>query len=342
MNILLVYLKTPYSPQFYLERVFKRKYNIESFDFAKTPYWSDLRFILPFYIPKGFPVSAETALRKSFFNSFSSSSINGKKTERKVDLILEITSSGQYHLTGYKKLKKQISEIKTILWALDVYRADQRKFMLWMKNDFDYIFTTQKNFVDVFYSQSYPDFNISFSIKKQRKNIKAYWLTYAAEPEIHRKFDLPKIYDVVFVGNINPKVYPERVKLLKLIGKKFNLKVFSGIYGLDMAKIYSQSKIVFNKSCAGEINMRIFETLSCGSLLITDKLNKETGLEELFQNNKHLVLYDSENDLLEKINYYLIHNSEREEIANSGYKEVLAKHTYEHRAKEMLKTIFTE
>ncbi len=122
--------------------------------------------------------------------------------------------------------------------------------------------------------------------------------------------------------------------------KKFNLKVFNNVYGEEMAKIYSQAKIVFNKSAAGELNMRVFETLSCGSLLITDRLKPEVGLEEIFQDKKHLVLYNNENDLLEKIDYYLKHETEREEIAFCGHKEVLEKHTYEHRIKKMLEAIF--
>ena len=302
MNILLIYLKQRWSAVEYLENALKKVANVETFDFAKSPYWGDLRFKLPFYIPKGLPVSIQSLI---------------KKINKNFDLIIESTSAGQYHLTGYKKLS-----LPKVLWATDIYRTDQRKFILWMKNDFDYIFCSQKNFVEIF------------------KPKKSFWLPYAADPEVHRKFDLTKIYDVVFVGNVNPSIYPERVRLLKLISEKFNLKVFTNVYGEDMAKIYSQAKIVFNKSCAGEINMRIFETLACGSLLLTDRLKPEVGLEDLFQDKKHLVLYDNDKDLLEKIDYYLRHESEREEIALAGHLEVLSKHTYCHRAKEMLRMFF--
>lgn len=301
MNVLLAYLESEWTTAKYFEKALRKYSCVSVFNFAKSPYWGDLRFMLPFYIPKGFPVSIQSVIKK--FN-------------KNFDLIIEITTAGQYHLTGYKKLP-----VVKILWALDIYRFDQRKFILWIKNDFDYIFSSQKNFVEIF------------------KPKKSYWLTYAADPEVHRKFNLPKIYDIVFVGNINPTVYLERVKLLKLIGQKFDLKVFSGVYGREMAKIFSQAKIVFNKSAGGEINMRIFEALSCNSLLITDRLKPETGLEELFQDKKHLVLYDNEYDLLQKIDYYLKHESEREEISYNGYVEVLNKHTYEHRVKEMLKIV---
>lgn len=304
MNILLVYLRRKWSTAEYFEKAFKKFAQVYTFDFAKTPYWGDFRFKLPFYIPKGFPVFVQKVI-KDFNKNF--------------DLIIEIATAGQYHLVGYRKLK-----IPKVLIACDVYRFDQRKFMLWMKNDFDYIFSSQKNFVEIFRPK------------------KSFWLPYAAEPEVHKKFDLPKIYDVVFVGNVNPSIYPERVKLLKLIGEKFNLKVFTNVYGEDMAKIYSQAKIVFNKSAAGEINMRVFETLACGSFLLTDRLKPEVGLEEIFEDKKHLVLYDNEKDLLEKINYYLTHETEREEIAYNGYKEVLSNHTYEHRVEEILNLVKNE
>lgn len=333
MNLLLVYLNKLWSPPFYLEKALKKKYEVCVFDFAKTPYWGDLRFKLPFYIPKGFPVSIQSVLKK--FNNPALARKSG------IELIIEVTTAGQYHLTGYKEFRKQNPGVKIILWASDVYRYDQRKFMLWMKNDFDFIFTTQKNFVDIFCShlQSPLTLNLPSPLEGEGKRMRGFWLPYAADTEVHKKFNLPKIYDIVFVGNTNPKIYSERVRLLKLIGEKYNLKVFSGVYGEDLAMIYSQAKIVFNKSAAGEINMRVFEALSCGSLLLTDKLKPETGLEELFQDKKHLVLYENEKDLLEKIGYYLKHESEREEIALCGHKEILAKHTYEHRADEMLETI---
>jgi len=315
MNILLVYRSELWSPPFYLEKALKKKHNVNvyAYDFLKSPYWGDFKFKLPFYIPKGLPVSVQSVIKK--FN-------------KNFDLLVEVTTAGQYHLTGYKKMS-----IPTVLWALDIYRFDQRKFILWVKNDFDYVFTTQKNFVDII-STSHK------SLPAERKGTGGGgWLTYACDPEIQKKFCLSKIYDVVFIGNTNAKIYPERIKMLKLIGEKFNLKVFNGVYGEGMAKIYSQAKIVFNKSADGEINMRVFEALSCGGLLLTDRLKQEVGLEEIFEDKKHLVLYDNGNDLLEKIDYYLEHETEREEIALTGHREVVLKHTYDHRAEEILRTV---
>ena len=83
--------------------------------------------------------------------------------------------------------------------------------------------------------------------------------------------------------------------------------------------------------------MRVFEALCSGSLLITDPA-PGSGLEELFKNKEHLVIYE-DNDLEDTISYYLENESERESIACAGRKEVLARHTYKHRTNSMIKVL---
>ena len=85
--------------------------------------------------------------------------------------------------------------------------------------------------------------------------------------------------------------------------------------------------------------MRVFEATASGTLLITNRI-KNNGFEELFENNKHLVVYDgSYKDLKEKIDYYLKNNEEREKISQEGYRLILEKHTYKHRADFILSKI---
>ncbi len=58
-------------------------------------------------------------------------------------------------------------------------------------------------------------------------------------------------------------------------------------------------------------------------------------LEELFDINKDLVVYDGINDLTSKAAYYLTHNKERELIAANGFNKLRKLHTYKHRIKTM-------
>jgi spore maturation protein CgeB len=54
-------------------------------------------------------------------------------------------------------------------------------------------------------------------------------------------------------------------------------------------------------------NMRVYEALGCGSFLLTDHAN---GIEDLFQVGKEIIIYNND-DLLEKIDYYLSNKREK-------------------------------
>ena len=99
------------------------------------------------------------------------------------------------------------------------------------------------------------------------------------------------------------------------------------------------TKILINKHIedteyAG--NMRLFEGTGLGCLLITDY---KKDLEKLFNINKDIVIYASENQILEKINYYLNNNSIRISIAKSGYNKTKSYHNYLNRVNELDKFI---
>ena len=158
------------------------------------------------------------------------------------------------------------------------------------------------------------------------------WLPHACDPDVHHRWDARIEHDICFIGGIVPG--SERERLVSELKRRF--KMFVGrAYLHDMARIYSESKIVFNKSLAGDLNMRVFEALSCGRLLLTDRI--KNGLEELFADRRHLVLYDGLDDLIESARYYIEHEEERERIALEGQREVLSKHTYAHRAIQILR-----
>jgi len=86
--------------------------------------------------------------------------------------------------------------------------------------------------------------------------------------------------------------------------------------------------------------MRLFEALSCGRLILTDQINN--GLEELFVNKKHFVIYNGYEDLAGQARYYLEHPEERNAIAQKGQEEVWKKHTYLHRARHLIETILKD
>ena len=161
------------------------------------------------------------------------------------------------------------------------------------------------------------------------------WLPLACNPTVHRRREVEKVHDVCFVGNL---VAGERQRLVELLQREFE-RVFVGrAYGEDMARTYSQSRIVFNRSVANDVNMRVFEAVACGSLLVTNDL-ADNGQEELLRSGEHLVTYRDDGELLERIRHYLAHEDEREALAQQGMEEVHAQHTYRHRMETILEAV---
>lgn len=169
------------------------------------------------------------------------------------------------------------------------------------------------------------------------KNV--FWSPAACDVEFHCKIPADKIYPVSFVGSTHPYLHQDRVHLIEFL-KNNNIDIFVDSKLLqDMSLIFSRSKIVLNKSIADDMNQRVFETMASGSLLLTNRLSKDSGLEELFADKRHLVLYSSIDELMENIRYYLEHDEERERIALEGYKEVISKHTYAQRVDEIIRCV---
>lgn len=134
-----------------------------------------------------------------------------------------------------------------------------------------------------------------------------------------------KDIDILFVGNITER----RRHILDRLRKKYNVYQAKA-YGTEMTRLFNRAKIVLNLHSYDNLDTetRIFEGLGCGSFVITERLSEENP----FQNGVHLVEVESIDELDEKIGYYLLHEEERELIADKGYNEALANHTYAARA----------
>ncbi|MEM3656745.1 MAG: glycosyltransferase [Thermoprotei archaeon] len=167
-----------------------------------------------------------------------------------------------------------------------------------------------------------------------------YQLPFACDPKIHRKLDTPKKYDTTFIGTF----YFNRWQTLRKIrpkphifGPLWILKAgihHPPLYGEDYVQVIGATKINLNIHHKADIasktlNMRAFEVAGCGGFLITD--NKYAAANIL-----PAVFYDNTTDLLQKINYYLENEAEREEKANKLQEECYKKHTYQKRVDQLL------
>jgi spore maturation protein CgeB len=83
--------------------------------------------------------------------------------------------------------------------------------------------------------------------------------------------------------------------------------------------------------------MRMFEATSCGALLITKRI---PFIEDFWKDGEDIILYNTNDELVEKVKYYLSNDKERELIAKSGQEKTLKNHTYLKRANTILEKLF--
>lgn len=203
---------------------------------------------------------------------------------------------------------------------------------------FDLIFTSFPHFIQKF----------------KEIGIHAEYLKIAFEPKILEKITKSKEqYGTVFVGGIS-KHHTEIMETFEYLAQNTDIDFFgygknklpidSAIrrkhhgeaWGLDMYNILANSKISVNRHIdAAENNannMRLYESTGVGAMLLTDM---KDNLHELFEIGKEVETYETKEELLEKITYYLAHDDERKRIAKAGQERTLKEHTYAHRMKEV-------
>lgn len=147
----------------------------------------------------------------------------------------------------------------------------------------------------------------------------------------------------------------ERLRAMKLLSERFSVDLYTAsdttclphIHNKGLAKtleempvIFHNSKINLNitsKAIRSGLPLRIFDILGCGGFVLT---NFQPELPEIFTPGEDIVFYESLDDLAEKCDYYLHHESERKEIAESGFEKAKQFHTYPIRLEQMLHLAF--
>jgi len=82
-------------------------------------------------------------------------------------------------------------------------------------------------------------------------------------------------------------------------------------------------------------NMRMYEVPAHGAMLLCDKAGLNAH-EQIFEPDKEAVFYDSIEDAIQKIEYYLQHDEERKRVARAGFNRVHADYDGESNLKHFL------
>lgn len=226
-------------------------------------------------------------------------------------------------------------DIPTGLFINDVHRLTKLRKNFIEKNDIDRLFTVVR---DKFLT-TYPEFAMKME-----------WLPNFVNTTLYKDYGLAKDINLLMMGAVND-IYPLRRTILNAYQGDANFiyhshpgyRYFSQeeesqhFIGQTYAKELNRSKIFFTSpSTLNYPVIKYFEVLACRSLLLAPAFKE---LEDLgFIPNFHFIPIN-EHNFKEKAAYYLAQETERQQIADQGYRFVHERHTVQQRTEQLIKPI---
>lgn len=234
------------------------------------------------------------------------------------DLVLEVEGN------NVETLGHHASGVPCAWWAIDSHLHMSYDRHFFKAKFYDHVFVAQKHHV-----VRYQDWAWTPSS----------WLPLAADPTIFRPERVEPRFDIGFVGSALPGLHDARRALLSRLVRRFDrVLMVRGAFRREVAREVSRCRLVFNRSLHRDVNMRVYETLACGRPLLTDRLPEECGLEEVARDGETAFLYEDAS--VEDVVVRLLQDQDRlDRVAEAGRASVLARHTYQHRAAEILRVM---
>ncbi|HOK41831.1 MAG TPA: glycosyltransferase [bacterium] len=302
----------------------------------KTNYY--LRKLKQFHIYNFFKNKIEKKIEKDIF-AFNHENVIKEIKNNHYDLLFII--KGHFiHSETIKAIKEHNKKIKIFIWYID------DPFICWLDNNQYFLF--QESMKSIKYVDKIFVFDEYFVDGiKYRLNKETYYLPLAFDDNIYKKLELPKKYNISFIGCQTNERY-EHLKLLEDYGlvlfggdwQELNKHKYGNVVPLDKTnQIYNQSLINFNYHRIQTVygaNTRTFEVPGSGNFLLTDY---RKSMEQLFEIGKEIECFKSKEELKEKVKYYLENKNKIFEISEAGYKRAIKEHTYKHRIKSVLEKI---
>ena len=142
-----------------------------------------------------------------------------------------------------------------------------------------------------------------------------------------------KEYDCIFIGTL--EVSPRR----KILCDRFGIQHMK-VFGQEYFRTMKKARICFNNSMSDDINAKYFEIMGSGSFMLTN-YNEEiiAYFDASVRDDLRACMYTTEEEIGEKLKYYLEHEEEREAIARRLFDYVWANHTWENRAMQILQIV---
>lgn len=241
-----------------------------------------------------------------------------------------------------------------------------------LKNDKDLVAKIRNNILgDIFFTST--DFNDKRMVGfEENTGKKLYTVPLAADKSMMQNINFDKKFsaDISYIGTNLPQkrkffkewLFPLKNKYdLKLYGQDwtildrslgwiqkagqlFNVPIIRSIRKpklrlQDEAIVYNSSKVCVNihedyqREFGGDCNERVFKIPAYGGFQICDDVE---CVKKYFKEGEEIIIAKDKDDWFSKIEYYMNHPEERENIIKAGYDRVLRDHTYHNRAQQII------
>lgn len=175
---------------------------------------------------------------------------------------------------------------------------------------------------------------------------KGYWLKHiphSAEKYFFHDYKLPKDRDVLLTGIVGLSKYPFRNRLLNLLKhprlKKYKCEYLSPNRGIkdvddqciDFSKQMNRTKVVL--SCSSEFKYvlaKYIETPMSHTFHLSDRPDERGEFFDQFMD--YIEMEMSDDEIVDKIIYWVEHDEEREKKVDLGYELMMENYTQEHYA----------
>jgi len=243
-----------------------------------------------------------------------------------------------------RKIKKAGAMV--VLWYVDCFTPDVPDWLIPLLHEVDLFFTTAKGMIPKY---------------KSLCTKPIYWVYEGAHlpayPKIEMTENQSRTYksQVAFIGNVfqppskDPTLALRRLHLFNRISERFAMRVwgpqakpvrnFENIayhfrmtrwpaYNEEFVKVCQGTDILLGINTVNSVELyfsaRTFMALAAGGFHLTHYV---PGLETMFENHRHLVWFQSDEECLELIDHYLTRPGERRRIAQEGQQLVRTRYS---------------
>ncbi len=218
----------------------------------------------------------------------------------------------------------EVVNIPTISFQSDTYAYTRRRIRWSMLFDYAVVF--------------HPGFEAQFRNAGHPRVIT--W-SHAADPELFSRQQEQRTFEVGWVGRTDGNLYKDRRFALEGLSRHFRMNDITRFHSPEeLAQVYCRSKIIVNVArddYPQDANMRVFEAMASGALLITRVPSELTAIG--FEEGVHFIGYHRLDEIVGLARQYLNDERARTRIAQTSREKVLREHTYDNRVQTLLRTV---